>query len=403
MTNPPRYPHDLFTDGVLRDPYGHYRALRDLGPVVWLEAHEMYAVPRYAEVRAVLADADTYCSGQGVALNEAANVIAAGRNTLMTDGELHEHLRRVLARSLTPRALRAVDHSTRVAATELVTSLVARGRFDAVADLARSLPLTVVPDLIGWPIKGRANLLEWGSAAFDFLGPMNKRAQQAVPPTRAMFAFADDVAELSSMLPGSVGAGVIEAARQGELDLDQVPALIVGYLAPSLDTTISAIASAVWLLAQHPAQWAALRANPDLVPNALSETLRLESPLRALSRVTTGPARIGQVDIPAGARLVVLYGSANRDERHFPAPDQFDISRANANEHLGFGYGVHSCPGQGLARMQAHALLSELATHVARIELARPAPPVLNNLINGRASVHVTVTPASTGDVNARI
>jgi cytochrome P450 len=331
MTAAPSYPHDLFTDQVLGDPYEHYRALRDLGPVVWLDAHQMYAVARYAEARAVLGDPGTYCSGRGVALNDTANA-----------------------------------------------------------------PLTVVPDLVGWPAEAREHLLEWAAATFDLLGPLNDRAQRAAPLSRAMMALAAETAATGNLLPGSVGAGVIEAARRGELEPDRVAPLIVGYLAPSLDTTISAIGSAVWLLARYPAQRAALRADPALIPNVFNETLRLESPLRAFSRVTTVTARAGDVDIPAGARVVVLYASANRDERHFPHPDEFDITRPNAGEHLGFGWGVHGCAGQGLARMEAHALLTALAEQVDRIDLTAPATAVLNNLINARASVPVTVTPART-------
>jgi cytochrome P450 len=393
VTAAPSYARDLFTDEVLSDPYGHYRAVRDLGPVVWLDAHQMYAVARYAEARAVLADPRTYCSGQGVALNATANALAAGRNTLMTDGKLHEHLRRVLIRNLTPRALRAVDDGIRQAASKLVTTLVAQGSFDAVADLATALPLTVVPDLVGWPADARGHLLEWASATFDLLGPLNERARCAAPLSQAMMAFADETAATGNLLPGSIGAGVIEAARRGELEPERVAPLIVGYLAPSLDTTISAIGSAVWLLAGNPDQWAALRADPALVPNAFNETLRLESPLRAFSRVTTAAVRAGGVDIPAGARVVVLYAAANRDERQFPRPDDFDITRDNAGEQLGFGWGVHSCAGQGLARMEAHALLTALAEQADRIDLIGPAPAALNNLINARASVPVAVTP----------
>jgi len=395
VTAVPSYPHDLFTDQVLSDPYEHYRALRDLGPVVWLEAHQMYAVARYAEARAVLGDPGTYCSGQGVALNDTANALAAGRNLLMTDGKLHEHLRRVLGRNLTPRALRAADDSIQQAAAQLVATLVAQGSFDAVTDLATALPLTIVPDLVGWPAEAREHLLEWAAAAFDLLGPQNERARRAVPPSQAMFAFANETAATGNLLPGSVGAGVIEAARRGELEPDRVAPLIVGYLAPSLDTTISAIGSAVWLLARYPDQWAALRAQPALIPNAFNETLRLESPVRAFSRVTTAATRVGDADLPAGARVVILYASANRDDRHFPHPEDFDITRPNASEHLGFGWGVHGCPGQGLARMEAHALLIALAEQVERIDLAAPATAVLNNLINARASVPVTVTPAA--------
>jgi cytochrome P450 len=278
-----------------------------------------------------------------------------------------------------------------------VATLVTRGSFDAVTDLATALPLTVVPDLVGWPADARGHLLEWASATFDLLGPLNERARCAAPLSQAMMAFADETAATGNLLPGSIGAGVIEAARRGELEPERVAPLIVGYLAPSLDTTISAIGSAVWLLARNPDQWAALRADPALVPNAFNETLRLESPLRAFSRVTTAAVRAGGVDIPAGARVVVLYAAANRDERQFPRPDDFDITRDNAGEQLGFGWGVHSCAGQGLARMEAHALLTALAEQADRIDLTGPAPAALNNLINARASVPVAVTPALQG------
>jgi cytochrome P450 len=389
----PSYPRDIFTDEVLLDPHQHYRALRELGAVVWLEAHQMYVLPRYADVRAALSDDHTFCSGQGVGLNEIVNGIGAGGNTLMTDGQLHKHLRSVIGPGLTPRALRPMQATVEQLATDRVAQLVERGRFDAVADLARALPLTVVPDLVGWPAGGREHLLEWAAASFDMLGPLNARAEQAGPKVQAMFEFAAQTAATGDLLPGSIGAAVIAAARRGELEPAQVPPLIVDYIAPSLDTTISAIGSAVWLLATHPGQWARLKADPSLVPNAFNETVRLESPIRAFSRVTTTATSIDGHDIDAGARLIVLYASANRDERYFERPDEFDVTRPNAAEHLGFGYGAHGCAGQGLARLEGHAVLQALLTQVDTIELADPVRG-LNNLICSWASLPVTVHPA---------
>jgi len=391
----PAYPHDLFTDTVLAQPHEHFRALRDLGPIVWLEAHKMYAVPRYEEARAMLIDSETFCSGQGVALNEVMNGIGAGRSTLMTDGKLHEHLRRVLTRNITPRALRSLTDRVDALAAVLVRHLVDRGKFDAVADLARALPLKVVPDLVGWPTDGRDRLLEWAGATFELFGPMNERASRAIPLAQAMFAFADETAANGNLRPGSVGAGVIDAARRGDLEPDRVSPLLVGYLVPSLDTTISAIGSAVWLLATHPDQWKALQADPSLVPNTFNEALRLESPIRAFSRVTTTETRVGDVDIPADARVVVFYAAANRDERRFARPDEFDITRYNAPEHLGFGLGTHSCAGQGLARMEAHAVLRAIIDQVETLELNGAPTRALNNVINAWAFLPITVRSRS--------
>jgi cytochrome P450 len=389
----PSYQNDIFTDEVLLDPHEQYQALRELGPVVWLDAHDMYVVPRYAEARTVLGDSDTFCSGRGIGLNDHTNSMAAGKNLIHTDGQQHAHLRGQLGRGLTPRALRAMRESIDQVAHELVARLVQGGTFDAVPDLARTLPLTVVPDLVGWPAGGREHLLEWAGATFDVLGPLNSRARDAGPKVRAMLEFAARTAAERDLMPGGLGAAVLAAADRGELEPAQVPPLIVGYIAPSLDTTISAIGSAVWLLASHPEQWALLKANPSLIPNAFNEIVRLESPIRAFSRVATTDTNLGGQDIEAGSRLMVLYTSANRDERHFERPDEFDVTRANAAEHVGFGYGVHACAGKGLARLETHAVLQALVKQVDRIEMGEPVRG-LNNLISTWASLPVKVHAA---------
>ncbi len=392
MPTIPSYPHDIFTDEVLLDPHQHYRALREHGPVVWLEAHQMFVLPRYADVRAALADAETFCSGQGVGLNDVVNGIGAGGSTLMTDGEQHEHQRGIIGQGLTPRALRSMRATVEKLANDRVAQLVERGSFDAVADLARALPLSVVPDLVGWPAGGREHLLEWAGATFDLLGPLNARAAQAGPQVQEMLGFAATTAAEGSFIPGSLGAEMLAGAQRGELQPAIVPLLVVDYIGPSLDTTISAIGSAVQLLATHPEQWDKLKADPSLIPNAFNEIVRLESPIRGFSRVTTVATRVDGYDLEAGARVIVLYASANRDERVFDRPAEFDVARPNAAEHVGFGYGTHGCAGQGLARLESQAVLQAMVTQVDRIELGEPVRG-LNNLINAWASLPVTVHP----------
>ena len=184
---------------------------------------------------------------------------------------------------------------------------------------------------------------------------------------------------------------MIEAARRGELEPAQIPPLLVGFLAPSLDTTISAIGSAVWLLASHPEQWERLKTDPSLIPKAFNETVRLESPIRAFSRVASRDTSIGNHDIDAGSRLIVFYASANRDERQFDRPDEFDICRSNAAEQLGFGYGAHGCAGQGLARLEGHAVLRALVDQVDTLQPAGTPTRGLNNLISSWANLPMTV------------
>jgi cytochrome P450 len=399
MSVVPVYEPDIFSDEALLDPYEHYRAIRDLGPVVWLEAQRVYILARYADVRAALADAETFRSGQGVGLND--NVNQAGRGTtLMSDDEIHREQRKLAFNELTPKALLGLRATVEQAAVAVVDELVARGRFDAVADLARVLPLSVVPDLVGWPRDGRAHLLDWASASFDALGPDNARARQAAPRLGHMIEFAQRTVAEGNLIPGSIGAGVLEAARRGEISLERLPAIMIDYAAPSMDTTISAIGSAVWLLARHPEQWDDLRANPGLMTRAFNEVVRMESPIRCFSRIATREVVVDGTVVPAGARVTLHYASANRDERYWTRPDEFDIHRPRAGTHLGFGHGTHNCPGQGLARLEGHALLGALVARVDRITIGTPTR-AMNNIINAFATLPVAVTPGAGPAVNA--
>ncbi len=386
----PSYPHDLFSDEVLLEPDEHYRALRELGPVVWLDAQQMYVLPRFEQVRDASRDSVTFCSGQGVGLNDLVNQAGAG-TTLMSDGDRHDTQRKLLFGPLTPKALASIRDDVQDKADALIDDLVARGEFDGVTDLARALPLTVVPDLLGWPEDGREKLLPWAAATFDTLGPLNARAQQAVPRMMELLQFAATLGQSRDLAPASVGARILAAADRGEITLEQVPAMLVDYLAPSLDTTISAIGNALWLFAQHPDQWQTVRADPTLIPRAFNEVLRLQSPIRCFSRVTTTEVTIDGHRLPASARVVLHYASANRDERTFADPNRFDVQRSNAGSQLAFGVGTHTCAGQGLARVEAHALLTALAQRVDTITIDTPTK-ALNNLINAFAELPVTIT-----------
>jgi len=382
---------DLFTDELLTDPYAAYAVLRDQGPVVHLTHHDLYAVPRYAEARQVLDDPVTFCSGQGVGLNDLINAMGRG-TTLMSDGEAHERQREVIGRPLTPRALAELRPEVQTLADDLVDRLVARRTFDAVSDLAEVIPTTWVPDLLGWPAEGRADLLRWAGDNFDALGPDNARCTAAGPGVLEMAVYARDVAERDDLPPGSMAAGVLAAAERGDIEADQCPMLLVDYLAPSLDTTVSALGNAIWLFGRNPDQWDLLRREPERAKAAFNEVLRLESPISCFTRVATADADLGGTVVPAGARVLVVFASANRDERRWDRADEFDITRESAG-HLGFGHGIHACAGMGLARLEGHAVLSALAARVTRIELGAPVRK-LNNLIRSFASLPVTVSPA---------
>jgi cytochrome P450 len=195
-------------------------------------------------------------------------------------------------------------------------------------------------------------------------------------------------------MPDSLAARIFAAVDSGQVTRQECPALILDYLAPSIDTTASAIASALWLLAKHPEQWRLLQSDPSLVPGVVQEVVRLESPLRAFGRRARITTSLGGTTVPAGAQLLVLYASANRDERVFEDPDRFDITR-DASAHVGFGHGVHGCAGQGLARLEAQAVLRALLQHVERIELVGPPEFAVNNVIHRLETLPLRLVPRS--------
>lgn len=387
----PQYRPDIYSPEAIRDPYPHYARLRELGPVVWLPRQKVYAVTTYAECKAVLLDEDTYISGEGVGLNPVVNRLSRG-TTLNSDGEVHARRRKLLAHRLTPRALKSMTSTIDAYAEQVVTDAIKQRRVDGVSDLAVALPLSFVPDLIGWPHDGRDNLLRWAAATFDALGPINRQALKAATPSTGMLRFSRRVVRKRSVLEGSMGHDVLRAADDGKLTHSECPALMVDYMAPSLDTTIGAISSAVYLFARHPEQWQAVREDHSLIPNAVNEVVRLEAPLRAFARKTVKDVELGGVTIPRGARVLVIYASANRDSREWTNPDDFDIHR-DATRQLGFGIGTHGCGGQGLARLEAQAMLRALAERVERVELAGPPKWGLNNVIHRLESLPLELIP----------
>ncbi|MGV0585274.1 cytochrome P450 [Mycobacteroides chelonae] len=388
----PVYRPDIYSRSAILDPYPHYRDLRELGPVVWLPRHRLYALPRYAECKATLREDDMFISGQGVAANPLTNRLSRG-TTLNSDGADHDRRRKLVAHRLMPRALRALGDDVEARARTLVEDALSRRTVDAVADLATALPLAIVPDLVGWPRDQRAHLLDWAAATFDILGPPNLQALRAVPRSLQMLRFARRVVLERNVLPGSMAHELLTAVDEGNLVVEEVPPLLIDYIAPSLDTTISAISSALYLFATHPEQWQLLKDNPSLIPNAINEVVRYESPLRAFTRKTARASVISDVPIPAGARVLVLYASANRDEREWVAPDVFDI-RNDAGRQVGFGSGAHACAGQGLARLETAAMLKALVERVDSIEVTAEPTWGINNVIHRHAHLPIRLIAA---------
>ncbi|MFF0587132.1 cytochrome P450 [Streptomyces sp. NPDC003781] len=362
-TTPPTSGVDLFADEVVLDPCPVYAELRERGPVVHLPANGVYALTRYDVVRDALADWESY-SSDSIAFNPTANEALAG-TSLASGPPARTRLRAALTENLSPRALRGLKPRIEAKADALVTELVEWGSFDAVDALARAFPLEVVADLIGFTGHARDNMLRWGQAAMQVLGPMNRRTAENFPVAGELYAWCSQV-RAEDLAEGSVGRGIFDAEARGAVAPGAAGHIIHQYLGAGVDTTVAAIGNIVALFAAHPDQLDLVRADPSLVPAAFNEVLRFWPPVNAWGRRATRDTVIEGTVVPAGAQIAVLFGAGNRDPRHYENPDAFLVAR-NPVDHLSFGYGPHGCAGQGLARLEAHAVIAALSRRVGRI------------------------------------
>jgi len=354
---------DLFADDVLLDPYPYYAELRELGGVVHLPKNEVYALTRYDVIRTALGDPEAF-SSRTIGFNPMVNEALQG-TSLASDPPVHAQLRATLTANLSPRALRGLKTQIDAKAAALIDDLVRHGSFEAIDALARAFPLEVVADLIGFTGHVRDNMLRWGQAAMQVIGPMNQRTAENFPTAGELYGWCSGVTA-EDLAPGSVGRGIFDAEAREDIPAGTAGHIIHQYLGAGVDTTIAAIGNIVALFAAHPDQFDLVRKDPSLVPAAFSEVLRFWVPIHAWGRLVTRDVEIDGATVPAGSQVAILLGAGNRDPRHYEDPDSFLVER-NPVDHLSFGYGPHGCAGQGLARLEAHAVIEALVSRVHRL------------------------------------
>jgi len=378
MPHLPSFDEDLFSDSVIQNPWPVYARMRKLGPVVWLPKLGNYALTQHREVQQALRDHNTFISSKGVAADQFGCEFLQG-NTVASDDERHSILRSAMAPPILPGALGPVQEKIQVSADERIDQLVERSQFDAVKDLACFLPFSVVRDLVGLPEFGQQRMLHWAGAAFDVLGIQNQRGKDALPVIAEMREFIERDATRENLKPGSWTHRIHELVDQGLMPAECAAYAIRDYINPSLDTTISATAELIRLLADNPEQWEMLKQKPELIGNAVNEAVRLSTPIRTFSRQVAKDIEITGIHIPVGSRVMMLFASANRDERKFTQADKFDVTRSN-KDHVGFGSGIHMCVGMHLAQLEMQSLLRAMLPRVAAINIGKPVVK-LNNTI----------------------
>ena len=381
----PLWGGDFWDDDVILDPYPHYENLRELGPAVWLSRHEAWAITRYDAVKAALLSPEVFSSADGCMMNDPMNAAAQGI-MLCSDDPGHLAMRRLFAKPLQPKALEILRPRLRALVDERLDELAGRQQFDAVAELAHLLPLAVVTQLVGLDDEGRANMLEWAAGIFNAFGPLpNARTEAGLATAQQVISYVLERVERRNLVSDGWGAVLFAAVDEGKISETTARLMLVDYLTPALDTTINATSAAIELFAAHPEQWRLLREDLSLIPHAINEVVRLESPIRAFARSVRCDIQFGDAELRPGQRALMLYACANRDPRKFPDPTRFDITR-RAGDHLAFGMGTHLCAGMHLAKLEISILLGAMASRIAVIRTGE-AKREPHNTLRGLASL----------------
>ncbi|GAB06909.1 cytochrome P450 [Gordonia amarae] len=387
-TELPALDDDPFSHEILEDPTDFHHRLREAGPITRLPHYGVYAAGRHAQVHAALTDWQSFESSAGVGLSNFRTETPWRPPSLLleTDPPVHDAPRHVLEPILTPRVLRAMRAEWLRAGEELVEQVISRGEVDLAKDIAAAYPLRVFPDAVGIPREGRENLLPYGDHLFNAFGPKNDLVRKGEPTIAGISAWVNEQCARDKLTPDGFGMQIWEAADRGDILPEQAPTIVRSLLSAGVDTTVHGLAAVLYCFATYPDAWQAVRENPHLIRTAFDEAVRYESPVQTFFRTATRDVELGGTVIGEGEKILLFLGSANRDPRRWDDPDAFDLSR-DPSGHVGFGMGIHQCVGQHVARLEAEAILSALATRISRIELTGPPVRHHNNTLRAWESI----------------
>ncbi len=345
---------DLYDLTSSDDPYPVYRELRDTYPVLRDEEQDFWVVSRYQEVRAVLLDPGTYSSAQGI---NPSGFLGTVPMLIMMDPPRQTQLRKLLQRALAPSQIRAMEKMVREIVTDLVDAFATRGACEFYREFAVALPVEVLSRMLGVRVDDRDAFIELCNT---IVTAPDGTADEVLAAQQELLSFFEKVLPERRRDPGD------DLIRMLLTPGDQPPPTeeeLLGFafllMIAGTETTTNLLTSSCVLLDRHREVRKRLIEDPEAIPGAVEEFLRFESPVQGLMRTTTREAEILGHQIPAGSRVHMLFGSANRDERAFAHPESIDIDR-NPNDHFGFGFGIHYCMGAGLARLEGRVAIEEL-------------------------------------------
>jgi cytochrome P450 len=380
-SGPVRY--DPYSPEVQADPYPFYRWLRDYAPVHSVAERDLWVLSRYDDVQWASREWRTFSTASGTDPDYVGKVVGIN-GFLDMDPPRHDELRKIVRDFFTPAAIAACEFDIIRRADALLESMSSRGEADLATEYAAALPRGVVAGLLGVP-SGDLRALTLGvfrcyeSSPFELTEAVRAAADE-------VHVYCADLLDERARAPrDDVVTALARARTDAAASLDEAVSTCLLIFTAGYVTTAGLIGGAAHLLAEHPDERAKLAVEPERLPVAVEEFLRIEPPIQALARNTTRDVELHDTVIPAGARVLFLYGSANHDERRFPDPERLDLGRAD-NRHLAFGEGVHRCLGSSLARLEGRVaierLLARMPEYVVTGPVQRVSSPVSREIVS---------------------
>ena len=400
---PPADLHIGLTDGTFYggDPFPAFAWMRDEAPAYFDEAAGVWGITRYADVKEISKDPETFSNAGGIRPETPAL-------PMMIDFDAPEHVRRrrLVSEGFTPKRIRDGADGVRTVCDAILDTVCEQGHADFVRDIAAPLPMIVIGDMLGVAPEDRDSLLRWSDDMVKALGSPDPTAMDAAAVAAMEYAeYITAVVEQrrrdnqSDDLVGTLVHADIDGDRLDESSLIYETLLI---LIGGDETTRHVLSGGMYELLTHPEQFALLAAEPDRRQLGIEEMLRWVSPIKNMARTATRDVELHGRTIQEGQKLLLLYPSANRDERNFDDPERFDVTRT-PNDHMAFGFGAHFCLGNRLARLELATMVDRLFERLPDLALATDAePPKRNaNFVSGIESLPVTFTPTAPVGVTA--
>jgi cytochrome P450 len=369
---------DPFSEVFFNDPFNTYRRLRDEAPVYHNEKYGFWALSRYEDVEPALKDFDTYSSARGITLD----MYLADPDPdqipmiIMMDPPAHAVMRKLVNKVFTPRAVQALEPMIRAKITEVANTLDPSS-FDVVEDFGAIFPVEIITTMLGVPPEQRQQLRVWSDKGLERQPGEFRPSRESVEAftAGAMFYFdlvqqrrADPQDDMISRLTQVDVAHDDGVAKLTDIEIAGFALMLGG---AGAETVVKLIGNAAVTFADHPSAWQRLRVDRSKVPLAVEELLRYEAPTQYQLRYSTRDVTLHGTTIPAHSVVMLINASATRDERTFPNADHFDIDRTPSGHNISFGYGIHSCLGAALARMEARIALDMMLDLMPEYQLDR--------------------------------